>query len=241
MEAQRQTQGKGVGSFETQSSPQGSLDAQEDLRAMESRRAEWRPLCMVEQHSKDSELDEKTYDLDFPPLPMVSEDTCETRSRKRGALSLLEIASIDNKEQDLWFTVDSGASENVISPGCAPSVRTRPSAGSREGVCYVTANGMVMQNYGEKDLRVLTEEGHKCRLTMQVTDVSKPLMSVSRICDAGHKVVFESGGGYIEHVESGQVTRFQRVDNVYRLKTRLSDAGFARQAHGKVQSPPSCP
>ena len=37
-------------------------------------------------------------------------------------------------------------------------------------------------------------EGHKCALKMQVTDVRKPLMSVSKICDAGHKVTFTKDG-----------------------------------------------
>ena len=44
------------------------------------------------------------------------------------------------------------------------------------------------------------------------TDVKKPLMSVARICDAGHEVVFQSGGGHIKHTRSGQITKFNRVD-----------------------------
>ena len=52
-------------------------------------------------------------------------------------------------------------------------------------------------------------------------------MSVARICDAGHEVVFTAGGGMIKHVKTGQVTKFNRVDNVYRLKVDLP-SGFAR-------------
>jgi hypothetical protein len=68
-------------------------------------------------------------------------------------------------------------------------------------------------------------------LKMQVTDVKKPLMSVSRICDAGHRVVFTKGGGTIEHEVTGQVTKFGRVDNVYRLKVDMADKVpvFSRQ------------
>ena len=80
----------------------------------------------------------------------------------------------------------------------------------------------------EKDVKVITQEGHKCMLKMQVTDVKKPLMSVSRICDAGHRVVFEANGGSIEHKGTGQITRFDRVDNVYRLKVQC-EKGFSRQ------------
>ena len=51
-----------------------------------------------------------------------------------------------------------------------------------------------MSNRGEKHIHVLTTEGHKCILNMQVTDVKKSQMSLSvaRICDAGHEVVFQS-------------------------------------------------
>ena len=95
---------------------------------------------------------------------------------------------------------------------------------------YVTANGSVMANQGEKDLRVITEEGHRCTLRMQVTDVQKPLMSVARICDAGHRVTFTRDGGVIES-ETGVKTHFIRIDNVYRLRVGLTagDSAFSRQ------------
>ena len=130
---------------------------------------------------------------------------------------------------ELTITIDSGASENVISEEFAPQVKVRASQGSREGVRYVTANGGTMSNRGEKHIHVLITEGHKCMLNMQVTDVKKPLMSVARICDAGHEVVFQSGGGYIKHTESGQITKFNRVDNVYRLKVSVAQPGFSGQ------------
>ena len=58
---------------------------------------------------------------------------------------------------------------------------------------------------------------------MQVTDINKSLMGVSRICDTGHKVIFDSEGGYIEHVESGQLTRFERKGGVYVLRAALDN------------------
>ena len=73
-----------------------------------------------------------------------------------------------------------------------------------------------MSNRGEKRIHVLTTEGHKCILNMQVTDVKKPLMSVARMCDAGHEVVFQSGGGYIKHTGS-------------RLKVSVAQPGFIGQ------------
>jgi hypothetical protein len=146
-----------------------------------------------------------------------------------GGLDSLELNTVNFSEggHELTITIDSGASENVIGPNMLPSVPVVESEGSKEGVMYVTANGTVMPNRGEQHVHVMTKEGHKCMLNMQVTDVKKPLMSVARICDAGHEVTFTSGGGMIKHVKSGQVTKFNRVDNVYRLKVDLP-SGFAR-------------
>ena len=88
-----------------------------------------------------------------------------------------------------------------------------------------------MPNQGEQQVRVKTREGHLCELKMQVTNVRKPLMSVSKICDAGE----------IVDDRMGQVTRFNRVDDVYRLVVELPETdvyedlrepttGFSRQA-----------
>lgn len=83
---------------------------------------------------------------------------------------------------------------------------------------YTAANGTTMPNKGEKAVTFQTREGHHCLLKMQVTDVQKPLLSVSRVCDSGHRVVFHSQGGYIQHETTGQVTHFYRDNNVYRME-----------------------
>ena len=118
---------------------------------------------------------------------------------------------------------------NVISEEFAPQVKVRASQGSREGVRYVTANGGTMSNQGEKHIHVLITEGHKCMVNMQVTDVKKPLLSVSRICDARHDVVFQKEDGFIKHTGSGQITKFNREDNAYRLKVSVTELVFSRQ------------
>ena len=75
-----------------------------------------------------------------------------------------------------------------------------------------------MNNKGGKDGKVRSEEEHKSVLKTPVRRVQKSLMSLSRICDAGHRVVFLKDGGYIEHERTGQRTEFAREDKVYLLK-----------------------
>ena len=133
------------------------------------------------------------------------------------------------KEEDgnPWITVNSGASENVISEKMAPQFEVKPSKRSRGGVKYVTANGSVMNNKGEKDVKVRTKEGHKCVMKMQVIDVQRPLLIVSRICVTGHRMVLLRDRGFMEHEKTGQRTEFARVDNMYRLKVQC-EKGFSR-------------
>ncbi len=86
-------------------------------------------------------------------------------------------------------------------------------------------------------MKVETKEGHLCNLNIQITAVNKALMSVSKICDAGHEVVFSKEGGKIIHCESGQVVNFRRVDGVYRLRLRVvGEAGTEFQRPGEELS-----
>ena len=67
-----------------------------------------------------------------------------------------------------------------------------------------------------------------------MTSVNKALLSVGKICDAGHEVVFTGNGGKIIHSESGHVVHFQRVGGVYRLKLKvLGEAASCFQRPGK--------
>ena len=97
------------------------------------------------------------------------------------------------------------------------------------GVVYTAANGDTMPNRGRKVVKVTTNEGQMKSMNMQITDVNRALMSVAKICDAGHTVVFRRDGDLIRNDTSGEETMFRRENNVYRLKVKLSDSGFTRQ------------
>ena len=131
--------------------------------------------------------------------------------------------SCDNPDETLTLTVDSGAAENVMGQHMAPGTAIKPFVGSRSGVQYTTADGSSIPNRGEKEVKVVTGEGQKCVLKMQVTDLTKALVSVSSICDAGHRVVFDRAGGYIEHEATKTRTQFKREDGVYRMRVKLAD------------------
>ena len=72
-----------------------------------------------------------------------------------------------------------------------------------------------------------TEEGVTRRFVAQVTDVNKGLLSVQKLVKAGHRVVFEQTGSYIEDTNSGEYMEMKEVGGMYMLKIWVQkDSGF---------------
>jgi len=127
----------------------------------------------------------------------------------------------DGGWQRIQGVMDSGASESVAHPSMCPQYRVKPSAGSNAGQKYVSASGDVIPNLGEQLLDAETDDGMSTKIRYQSADVSRPLNSVSEICDAGgddgQYVVFSKNGGVIMNLETGRRTPFSRVDGIYEL------------------------
>ena len=51
--------------------------------------------------------------------------------------------------------------------------------------------------------------------TFQIADVTRPLLSVSKICELGNLISFGANGGVIMNVESGHKTYFGRSNIIY--------------------------
>ena len=132
------------------------------------------------------------------------------------------------------LTIDSGAAEHVVGPKDLPHIPRSP---SRKHIQYTMANGQKTSNHGEQHVMAVTRGGHEITFKAQVTDVHRPLMSVSRICDKGNRVVFESHGGYIESLTTGEKIHVHRDHNMYRLQVCVPEAGFTRQGVNKTTYP----
>jgi len=172
----------------------------------------------------------KNEHIEEPVLPMIELSNIE---------EIFEICNIENEGHTgddgegefIDFTVDSGAADTVANENVASKCPTVPSEGSRKGVKYVAAAGTVISNDGEKNVKTQTAEGHLCGIKIQIAKVNKALLSVSKICDAGHEVTFNRTGGRIIHSATGQVVNFRRVDGVYRLRVKVvreTGSGFTR-------------
>ena len=59
--------------------------------------------------------------------------------------------------------------------------------------------------------------GRDMNITFQSAGVRKPLLSISKICKADHKVEFRSDGGTIFNTKTGRQTELAFVNGVYAL------------------------
>ena len=111
---------------------------------------------------------------------------------------------------------------------------------SSVGAEYEVADGGSVFNLGERKVAMKTSEadGGGTSMTFQVVDVAKSLLSVFRVCEQGHDVVFSKRkGDYI--LIGGDVSRkvpLRAIGGTYELDVWLkaddSDlaSGFARPA-----------
>ena len=97
---------------------------------------------------------------------------------------------------------------------------------------YICADGGKIPNLGSKTVHGLTTQGEKMSVKLQVTQVKRPLIAVSKLTEAGHDVNLHAKGGTIRNQASGKVTRVRKADGVYVLDiwvrsapTSLSGAG----------------
>ena len=98
-----------------------------------------------------------------------------------------------------------------------PMIKARESEGSRMKQKYRAANGHTIDNEGEKEMLVLTQHGQQRRLVMQVCDVTKPLLSVSKSNAQGILFVFVGDNSYMQCKRTGETTRIREESGVFVL------------------------
>ena len=69
-------------------------------------------------------------------------------------------------------------------------------------------------------------EGIRCKMKVQICEVNKGLLSVKRMMQSGHRVVFDSCGSYIEDKETGEVMSMQENGGMFLLKLWVRNASF---------------
>ena len=150
-----------------------------------------------------------------------------------------ELNVADDEEYVLIeIALDSGAGDHVASAVDAPGYTIEASAGSRRGQNFVGAGGHKMPNKGQVTLQMLAPNGtamdEQISTIFQVADVTRPLWSVSKVCDSGYKVLFDKDSATILDESMTPVCAFQRQGGLYVARMRLRNpkwSGFSRQGN----------
>ena len=94
-------------------------------------------------------------------------------------------------------------------------------------------DGGEIPNMGQKQLNLSdpSAESDLCSV-FQIAAVTRPLMSVGRICDEGHEITFNNVCAIVKSKDGDEICRFHReaTGGLYVAKLRLrSPTGFVRQ------------
>ena len=169
-------------------------------------------------------------------LPMTTEDPPESH-----AFNLDDFV-----ETEIEVTIDSGCCEHVLDLMDAPGYDgcLSESPGSLRGQNFVVGNGQRIRNEGQITLNMETlgADPHSVASTFQVAEVTRPLMSVSRICDQDFKCLFDKTKAEIFTVKSDGtlgdvVCTFKREGGLYVAKLKLKCPSIGKPAPFGRQEP----
>jgi hypothetical protein len=136
--------------------------------------------------------------------------------------------------RDLEFEValDSGSVVHVCSIDDCKGYKVGESPGSKRGQEFLMGDGGTIPNLGQSELN-LTDEvvDRDIKSVFQIAAVTRPLMSVGKICDEGHSVTFDAVHAVVRSADGSELCKFVRNSSglyVAKLKLR-SPAGFGGQ------------
>jgi hypothetical protein len=201
----------------------------EEREKLEDRREkERRDETMFWQDVTELESDKKAKKKKKVRMADEEEDQ---KKKDRRLINLLEhkaneienvLNNVDDENKGWEFIsilIDPGSTETVAPDSSLSEYKLTATDWSEAGKGYTAANGTDIPNLGEKVVRGQAANGMWCTMRFQICSVTKPLGSVSRICQAGSRVVFgpPSEGSYIEHVTTGRRTMLRQSKGLYYL------------------------
>ena len=95
---------------------------------------------------------------------------------------------------------------------------------------YIVGNGAPVPNMGQVSIN-MDHHGTPLKSTFQVAAITRPLMSVGKICDQGLKCLFEREKATVLSQDGVQVCEFERRGGLYVATLTLNaPEGFGGQA-----------
>ena len=142
--------------------------------------------------------------------------------------SLSPVSPAEGEWFEVELTADTGACDTVVPKSMCPSIPIVPSFQSQHGMEYEVASGEAIPNLGEKRCEMWTEGAAQPKsICMQVADVHKALLSLSRCADMGFESRFGAAFGCLIDTETGEIIPLQRRGNLYVLRAWIRSAPAA--------------
>ena len=175
--------------------------------------------------------------IDGPELSIFNE---EPEEKPAELLGFSWRSEPEEWQERKWVKVDSvmdsGASAPVAPPSMLPNVKVEESEGSKRKQKFTSASKHKLLNLGQQLICACTEEGDDMDVLFQIADVSKPLVSVSAICERGNRVIFGRSGGVVKNIATGHEIPFHRRNGIYVLSMWMAD-GPTSPAAGSFRRP----
>ena len=102
------------------------------------------------------------------------------------------------------------------------AVETVEGRAFKRGVKYEVANGVRIDNLGEKKFTGVTTEKSQRNIAAQICEVNKALLSVRKVVSAGNRVVFDDVS-YIDDKSAGERILMEDQGGMYVLKMWVQD------------------
>ena len=130
------------------------------------------------------------------------------------------IMNVQWTDVDIDVVLDSGCSDHVMNVELdAPGYAVRPSDGSRTGRGFIVGNGERVPNEGESsvNLRMSDAQGRPIdfRSVFQSAKVTRPLMSVAKVCRNGYSCMFTEQDAQVKDKNGTTICSFRREKGIY--------------------------
>ena len=117
----------------------------------------------------------------------------------------------------------------MVGPDDIEGFTTEESEGSRRGRHFIAADGNRIANLGQARVGV-RDANTKATFgsVLQIAEVSRPLYSVSKICDSGASVTFTKHDATVKDKDGRLLAKFVREGGLYVADLEFTDEGGRR-------------
>ena len=95
----------------------------------------------------------------------------------------------------------------------------------------MAADGTRIPNAGQQLIKFMTLDGTWTELLFQIAAINKTLVSVSKLNEAGYKVVFDENNSYTMHKKTKRVIKMKKEKGVFVIDAyvpKKPEAGFSK-------------